>query len=657
MADQDKISYLPELDYAARNWAPFGTRIKGASKDGTDVMVGPAEHFCDRCIHYYKNLAKEGIVNKWPIICRGDKAKLINEVDSTILAKLPPEAREEIEISLDPVAWVKKKLNVEPRWYQAELLRCSSKRKAARAGRRTGKSHSMLMDIWYSAFTKEGKDVPGYTILIICPYEAQVKKLFADLMTMASGSPDIQASIRSYRRSSPFEVTLHNGTSIRGYPAARKTGASSKKLRGEGCHKLYMDEIDYMGDEDIETAMAVIIDQPDVAVWGSSTPTGLRGKFYKMCTVKKDGFKEFHYISAESPNWDAETEAFLRAQYSQGGYDREFNAEFGQPVQGVFRQKDLDNCIQDYSYRECKRNPDFQYIMGVDWNKHTGTHLVMLEHGWDDTRHWYKLVDKRIIRKGEFTQHDGVKAVMDMDKDWKPDYIYADEGYGAMCLEALWRHDKLNPQLKLNYRRRVVAVFGNSRVTLPDPRGGELEPKPVKPFMVDTLAHWVETGMLILPKEEDTNSPILESEIPFLNIGVVQQMRDFKIERWSPTGIPKYSQGYEHTLMALCFAALGMVMNFSEVRSHIGFNQISYNATSFGAPESKEPMTAADLNEKIVDRAKKREDLKPARNLAAFPKEPWRPTGLSALGYEGRRYNNKHGPYSPGSGSSGRIIP
>jgi hypothetical protein len=655
----EKGSYFPELDYAARDYMPFGTRIKEGAKDGTDLMVGPGDNFCERCIFYYKNLAAKNVIKKgpWPIKCRGDKSKLIEQVDPQILAQLPPTAREEIEISLDPVAWSQKKLGIDPTWYQRELLRCSSLRKVVRAGRRSGKTYAMCLDILFSAFTKEGKDILGYTILVVCPYEAQVKKIFEDIENLARASPDIAASIRSSRKSSPFEITFHNGASIRGFPAARKQGAASKKIRGQGGNKVYLDEEDYMADEDIETIMAVTADQTDVAVWGSSTPTGIRKKYWKKCVDKSLGYKEFHYISAESPRWTADNEQFLKNTYSQGGYNREFNAEFGQPVQGVFRQKDLDACLQKYEYSKLTRNSQYHYVMGVDWNKHTGTHLVMLEHGWEDDQHWYKVVDKQIIRKTDFTQHDGVNAVIAMDKKWKPDYIYVDEGYGAMQIEALWRFDKMNPQLKLDYRHRIVAVLGNTKIQLPDPRGGQLDPKPIKPFMIDTLAHWVEFGLLVLPMSEDTDSTIVEDELPFLNIGLVQQMRDFKVEGVSPTGIPKYSQGYEHTLMALCFATLGMVLNFSEAAQGTGFNQISYNPTPFGAPPESEPKTQTDVRQKSEDARKKREDLKPNRNLATFLKEPWKPQGLSALGERGYRYRDRFGPFSTGSGGSGRLIP
>jgi hypothetical protein len=511
------------------------------------------------------------------------------------------------------------------------------------------------MDIWHSAFTKDGKDVIGYTILVVCPYEAQVKKIFEDLLTMSQVSPEVASSIKSVRKSSPFEIVLHNGTSIRGFPAARKTGAASKKIRGQGAHKVYLDEEDYMADEDIETVLAVLIDQPDTSIWGASTPTGIRGKYWQTCTDKSQGFKEFHYISAESPRWTTKMERLLKAVYSQGGFDREFNSEFGTPSSGVFRPTDIDACIHKYEYSKIKRNPANHYVMGVDWNKHTGTHIVVLEHGQVDEAHYYRLVDKQVIRRAEFTQHEGVEAVIAMDKKWQPAYIYVDEGYGAMQLEALWRFDRANPQLKLDYRHRVVPVLGNQQIEIPDPRGGGVIKKSVKPFMVDMLAHWVELHMIQFPASEDTSTTISEKEdeLAFLNIGVIQQMRNFRIEKYSPTGVPRYSQGYEHTLMALCFAALGMALNFSEIRRAGGLGHIEYSPDQLGVkPEqSSEPVNPEKKAEKYQNL---RKDLRPGRSISPAPAQRRTPVvNQNRHPMMGRSAQ----PFSNGGGGSGRIIP
>lgn len=583
-------AYKPELDYASRNFEPFGTRIKSKIHGEPDQVFGPAEHFCTRCHHYYQYLGENRLFKPdefpergWPIKCFGDKAKRIEGLSDQVIEQLvtdgviedTEDARARFKISYDPAKWAELEFGIKPDWYQAEMLRCSSQFKVARAGRRVGKSYSMELDIWHRAVTKDGKNKDRYEILIICPYEAQVKRIFDELLLMMSRSDTVR---RAYKRhaKSPWEIELHNGSIIRGFSAGRKTGAKSDKVRGQGADAIYFDEIDYMSDDDIETVLGSQASQKDTNVWMTSTPTGARSKMWQMCTSKELRYKEFHFISAESPRWDSDTERMLKAVYSAGGFAREFLGEFGTEAAGVFRQQDIDKCLREYAYDQTRyrRNPAWKYVLGVDWNKYTGTHLVVLERGIIEKmvngsvrrEVFYRVVDKEIIRRADFTQTAGVEAVIRMSMAWQTDFIYVDQGYGEVQVENLWREDINHPELNLNFQTRLKAIHANQTIVIKDPRNPANEMhKAAKPFMVDLLSNWVSSHSIILPEIEDTEAAMVEQEIPFLNIGLVQQMRQFRVEKVSPTGQPRYTQGYEHTLMALCFAVLGMAENFTEI--------------------------------------------------------------------------------------------
>lgn len=653
-----EIAYIPELDYAANNWQPFGVRHPSGDDKTEDFMQGPPGSLCDRCVHYYKNLAQHDIVKGWPIKCQGDKSTFIDQYSSDDLAQLTEEERTEVTANLDPVVWAKRFLGFECRWYQADMLRCSSQFKSVRAGRRSGKSETMSIKILHSLFTKNGKDTNRYVVLIVCPYESQVKALFDNIKSMINRSPELIESFDGATMS-PWEIRLKNGSVAKGFSSSKGSTARSNKIRGQGANEVFFDEIDYMADEDIETVMAVLLDQPDTGVWMSSTPTGLRSKFWQMCTMKNKGFKEFHYISKESPRWTAHVENLMLGIYSQGGYDREFNAEFGQPMAGVFRQIDLDKCRFKHDYSKAKRDPNAFIVMGVDWNKHTGTHIVILEGGTVDGMPLYRVVYKEVIRKQEFTQHEGVEAIVRLDKDWKPDFIYVDEGYGAMQIEALWRFDKMNPQMRLDYIRRVRKVNGNENVIIPSPLGGEPIKKAAKPFMIDTLAHWLELGVLKIPANEDTHTQLVEAELAYLNIGLIQQMRNFRIEKYSPDGRPRYSQGYEHTLMALGFAAMGMVLNFSELKQSVSSVQIVYDPSLFGS--QKAPSNELNVIDSPVGRANPAKELRPTRTTmdpGPAPKDgPPRKSGLSDIGSAKIGLNIDRGFYSRRPSGPGRTIP
>lgn len=618
-------TYIPEIDYVRTGFEPIGTRIKATQPGEPDVVVGPREHFCTRCQNYYQNLSAQKVFNPadfpergWPIKCSGDKSKRIEGLSDEVIERLvqdgtiedTEEARARFKISYDPAKWSELEFGIKPDWYQAEMLRCSSQFKVARAGRRVGKSYSMELDIWHRAVTRDGKQKDRYEILVICPYEAQVKRIFDELLLMMSRSDLIK---RAYKRhaKAPWEIELNNGSIIRGFSAGRKTGAKSDKVRGQGADAIYFDEIDYMSDDDIETVLGSQASQKDTFVWMTSTPTGARSTMWKMCVQKELRYKEFHFISAESPRWDIDTERMLRAVYSDGGYAREFLGEFGTPTEGVFRQKDLDECMRDYTYAQTRyrRNPEWKYVLGVDWNKYTGTHLVVLERG-HSTRMvngvpqksvFYRVVDKEIIRRADFIQTAGIEAVIRMAQAWQVDFIYVDQGYGEVQVENLWHEDMNHPELGLNFAQRLKAIHANQTIVIKDPRNPANEiHKAAKPFMVDLLANWVSAKVIIFPENEDTGASLVKEEIPFLNIGLIQQMREFKVEKVSPTGQPRYSQGYEHTLMALCFAVLGMAENFTEINEFVPDTTMKVHNHPLGMRPAEKPGKDREEGEKTA---------------------------------------------------------
>lgn len=607
--------YYPELDYEAQGYTPFGIRTRSSAPGMTDVVEGPGEHFCTRCHKYYQNLAKDQVWDPkdfqdsgWPIICYGDKNDKLKEFGPERIEQMvydgiledTPESRENFLTSLNPVAWAEREFGIKLDWYQREMILCTAQWRTVRGGRRIGKSTVLEVEVLYSCYTKDGKDVDRYEILIVCPYEVQVKKIFDDLIMLINRSSRLKGSVKRSTKG-PYEIEFHNGAVIRGFSSGKKGGARSDKIRSQGANKIYFDETDFMADQDIETILAVMGSQKDTSVWMSTTPTGGRTKFWLLCTDKKLRYKEFHYISAESPRWADSVERMLKSIYSPGGFLREFLADFGTPTEGVFGQKQLDKCLREYSYSSCSRVPHFRYIMGVDWNKTTGTHMVILEQGYTESEagknYYYRIVDKVVVRKQEFLHHETMMTLLELDNKWRCDYIYVDQGYGEVQVEGLYREDLKHPELNLRFSERIHAINGNHMVVLKDPRNPGFEiKKPAKPFMVDLLSSWVDANVIFFPVVEDTHQALIESEIPFLDIGVIQQMREFRVEKYSPTNQPRYSQGYEHTLMALCFACLGMAMHFSEINEQNVDGTIVYSPTPLGMPK-REALSAQEQAE------------------------------------------------------------
>ena len=127
----------------------------------------------------------------------------------------------------------------------------------------------------------------------------------------------------------------------------------------------------------------------------------------------------------------------------------------------------------------------------------------------------------------------------------------------------------------------------NTNIEISDPVSGLPIKKPVKQFMVDASCRAVEMRQVIFPQSEDTTTRIVPSEIPFADIGILQQMRSFKIVKYSPTGVPTYSQDYEHTLTAWMLAIMGHVLEFSDMKKIEYIMDVAYSL-GFGSDSDKD---------------------------------------------------------------------
>lgn len=552
--------YVPELDYA---------------KNGFTAFNGRKNHFCEDCVLYYKNLHKAGITKQeFPFVSedkKGNKVRTCSfdkRLDQQYLRREHFDTDEDYEEALraaDPVTWAYTELGWQPYWYQEEILCCTSQFKAVRAGRRVGKTASLsLLALWYGVTNKH------FEVLIVCPFVAQVAKIMDNIRELISKSPSVANSVVRDVKSSPQVIEFANGSKLRGFAAGGSSSGKSDQIRGQDADLIIMDEVDYIADSDIEVIMAILSSNQNVRVFVSSTPRGVRSRLFEWSRNKDGAWKEFWYISAEGPGWKPSTEAFYKQLYSTGGFSREFLAEFGEEMAGVFRSQDLQKSIFQYTYDECKPdNNNCTYTIGVDWNKITGTHICVVERP-KQGQISYKLVDKVIIRKSEFTQMEAVRAIQELDAKWHASYIYCDAGYGHTQIEMLWAEDKKYPQSM--YRQRVKPIEMNSNIMIYDPILKQEIKKPAKPLMVYLAAHQLERGRIMFPKSEDTATPIVPDELPFADIGVVQQARSFMVTKISPTGRETFSQDYEHTLTAWMLAIMAQLLEFAD------YQKISYDS-------------------------------------------------------------------------------
>lgn len=437
--------------------------------------------------------------------------------------------------------------------YQAEMLRCSSKRKVFRIGRQSGKTECLCVSILFAIYTHE-----EFTVEIITPFQSQIELIFTRLVSLIRGSSTYQNSVKRHVKAPNYTIELQNGSVVRGFTAASRSGGDAGASRGQHANMLVFDEADMLNQADIDAALAVIINYPDATVWMSSTPTGKRQAFYNTCQDKM--FREFFYPSTVNPNWTEDLELFFRSRLSSIGYKQEILADFGEQEEGVYQVKYVENAWDDYVYAQSKWTPGWVYNIGVDWNDvQIGTTFYVV--GWNpgDTR--FYLVDKQLIQREGWNQIAACQKVLELNRLWRPRWIYVDHGFGHMQVEILHQMgreagmDKTRgPQHSDARLAKIVKAyeFGGS-IEVRDPFTKQMVKKPAKPFMVESSVRLFETSAIKFPRTDDA---------------LTKALLGYKIKRVSQSGVPIYEQGDEqagdHFLDAMNLALVAFVLEESE---------------------------------------------------------------------------------------------
>ena len=261
-------------------------------------------------------------LDKWfPIKCnfipkgiKGETSAQVKEIAHNLNID-EDRARKIMLSSVDPGAWTELMFGFDDktqmegnqdeawylRWYQKHLLRCSSKRIVARMGRRAGKSSSLVWKlIWYvynhrvfAGYDSKGeKQYRGPEIVIITPFTSQVKNIFSQIERFLRLNKDLVElvngrGVRLYTQTPPLKMEFKNGATITGYVS----GANAKDdetgggiIRGDDADIIYLDEMDMIPDSILQKViMPLLLTRPNVILFGSSTPIGKKGSFFKWC--------------------------------------------------------------------------------------------------------------------------------------------------------------------------------------------------------------------------------------------------------------------------------------------------------------------------------------------------------------------------------------
>jgi replicative DNA helicase len=336
------------------------------------------------------------------------------------------------------------------------------------------------------------------------------------------------------------------------------TSSAKHRFFGNGAltHNCF-DEADFLSPQDIDAALAVIMNFPDASVWMSSTPTGRREKFFETCSNKQ--YREFHYPSNINPNWTDELEAYFRSELTHDGYTHEIEAEFGEQEEGVYQLKYVEAAQADWEYKDMKPNPAWTYMIGVDWNDvKIGTTIAVI--GFNPQDNTFYLVDKYVISRADRTQLASCQKIAETNRLWNASCIYVDSGYGSVQLEILHdygarclsTHGPNHPDSRL---RNIVKGYDfGSTVEIRDPFTKQPVKKPAKPFLVENSVRRFENVQFQYPKSDQN---------------FTDQLLGYIVDRVSIAGRPVYKAQNEkagdHFLDAVNLAFVAFALEKSQL--------------------------------------------------------------------------------------------
>ncbi|MHA2066050.1 MAG: hypothetical protein ACXABY_16890, partial [Candidatus Thorarchaeota archaeon] len=260
-------------------------------------------------------------------------------------------------------------------------------------------------------------------------------------------------------------------------------------------------------------------------------------------------------------------------------------------------------------------------VIGVDWNGQAiGAHIAVSEVvGTGDGEVKYIFLEKCIIKGGDFTQHDAVQKIIELNSKYDPDFIYVDHGYGEMQIEMLHKYGKDNPRSGLH--KKVKAYAMQSQIEILDPKTKAKIKKSAKPFMVNVAVMQLEQHRLILPISEDTTvfSDTIDNTDSEGNQGLVQQMRNFQIIRYSSNGLPTYSQGDDHTLTAWMLSMVGFMLEFSDLTRNVQYVPVRFVGQPGSAKDEPEDHRLVQFAE-ITRQLDKGTDIPKYNNVSSISK-------------------------------------
>ena len=275
----------------------------------------------------------------------------------------------------DPVFFAEAVLGFRPFRYQAELLRCGSRRVVACWARQTGKTRTIAVKVIHFAFSNADT-----TTLIVSRGLRQSMIMFSVVLQFVRANPFLRGSVVRFTRTM---VQLTNGSRIVALPC----GPDGAALRGFTAHLVVMDEAAFMPEDVIASVIFPMLATTGGSAIMLSTPWGRDHIFYRSFT--NPNYWSLHVRAEECPLISREFLEEQRRDIGELRYKMEYEAEFVEDENSFFKQALIRQCVRDCEplSEMTPAMPAYvskAYYLGADFGKKVDySVVVVLEEGED----------------------------------------------------------------------------------------------------------------------------------------------------------------------------------------------------------------------------------------------------------------------------------
>ena len=497
-----------------------------------------------------------------------------------------------------------------------------SKKLVLRLGRRLGKSECMCIIILWFAYTQYNKGPNNqYDILIATPYENQIDLIFKRLHQLIELSPLLQSLVsRDVHHNLCFTV---NGTvsSILGLTAgANNSSGGANSSRGQRADVLILDECDYIGSNQITNILNIRNEDPErIRLIAASTPSGKHEEYYRWCqeaskkyhVSKKDKenneFTGYEVKEAKIGDGNGWTEIYapsnvnkellktnpdtnqtyledIRDELSEMRYAQEVLAEFGEEELGVYQKQFIQYAIDEgkrigHKYiTKWNKEDRKEYlkktqginirILGIDWDKYANaTNMVCIEYDRfyksresnGNFTSAFKVLFRIEIARSEFTYVNAMNKVIELNEEYKFDWIAIDRGYGETQLELFHKYGEQHPETGL--ADKVVGYQFSQKIEVIDPYTRKKDEKHMKPFMVNNSVNIFEKGKIALDPSDKY---------------MITELEEYRVKSISSSGLPTYTSENEHALDAMNLALLIFAQKYDKLLKKVYSSKIAF---------------------------------------------------------------------------------